>query len=51
MKLKNGYYAMNEKLQKAKFNGVTKQYLNFKLLALKDWTSLKRFQTNNEVER
>ena len=40
---KNGYYAMNEKLQKKQeFNGVTKQFLNFNTDSIDDLKSLNK---------
>lgn len=40
---KNGYYAMNEKLQKKQeFNGVTKQYLNFNTDSIDDLDKFKK---------
>ncbi|HHQ1875807.1 TPA: hypothetical protein ACSO96_002616, partial [Staphylococcus aureus] len=40
---KNGYYAMNEKLQKKQeFNGVTKQYLNFNTVSIDDLDKFKK---------
>ncbi|GJF70666.1 hypothetical protein SA19142_18660 [Staphylococcus argenteus] len=40
---KNGYYAMNEKLQvKQEFNGVTKQYLNFNTVSIDDLDKFKK---------
>ena len=44
---KNGYYAMNEKLQvKQEFNGVTKQYLNFNTVSIDD---LDKFKKNSSL--
>ncbi|WP_076681862.1 hypothetical protein, partial [Staphylococcus argenteus] len=40
---KNGYYAMNEKLQKKQeFNGVTKQFLNFNTDSIDDLDKFKK---------
>ncbi|PZJ41009.1 hypothetical protein, partial [Staphylococcus aureus] len=40
---KNGYYAMNEKLQKKQeFNGVTRQYLNFRTDSIDDLDKFKK---------
>ncbi len=40
---KDGYYAMNEKLQKKQeFNGVTKQYLNFNTVSIDDLEEFKK---------
>ncbi|HAR7073760.1 TPA: hypothetical protein I2T40_09030 [Staphylococcus aureus] len=40
---KNGYFAMNEKLQKKQeFNGVTKQYLNFNTVSIDDLDKFKK---------
>ena len=42
---KNGYYAMNEKLQKKQeFNGVTKQFLNFNTDSIDDLDKFKKFK-------
>ena len=39
---KNGYYAMNEKLEKQEFNGVTKQYLNVNTDSIDDLNKFKK---------
>ena len=42
---KNGYFAMNEKLQKKQeFNGVTKQFLNFNTDSIDDLDKFKKFK-------
>ena len=44
---KNGYFAMNEKLQKKQeFNGVTKQFLNFNTDSIDD---LDKFKKNSNL--
>ena len=49
---KNGYYAMNEKLQKKQeFNGVTKQFLNFNTDSIDDLDKFKRIQTCYALKR
>ena len=49
---KNGYFAMNEKLQKKQeFNGVTKQFLNFNTDSIDDLDKFKRIQTCYALKR
>ena len=49
---KDSYYAMSEKLQvKQEFNGVTRQYLNFRTDSIDDRISSKRIQTCYALKR